>query len=397
MTPVISKLIITAALICSVEPMAAQTNPAYFTVYSVPTDGTSASQQFVVKITDPAIIQEARAALSESDTHSVHVIGTVVKAPAYFNAPWGFHLDPASIGFFNFAAEVCDAATSYVQDHLSETGEAFLPDNVWCPWGSYLLAEVAEPAGAAQYLRLASAASDREASISPGTLISIYGQNLTDTWEEVGSGQPPLSLAGVTVQMTAAGQTTSYALPLLFASASKVTALIPADVPLGAVSVSLKNSSGLQFNGKTYLESIAPALFTMPLENQNYAAASVLRIRADGTRTVESLAAVSAVDGSLAPLPVEFGLPGDELYLSLYGTGFSNIQAGSVSVTLASEDTKVLYVGPQGGMAGLDQINIPIAQSLKGQPFLDIQFIARNSRGYPVKTNVARVLLSGGQ
>jgi hypothetical protein len=52
--------------------------------------------------------------------------------------------DPQSIEFFDVAAEVCDASMGYVQEHLGEIGDAFLPDSVWCPWGSELTRELTD-------------------------------------------------------------------------------------------------------------------------------------------------------------------------------------------------------------------------------------------------------------
>jgi uncharacterized protein (TIGR03437 family) len=90
---------------------------------------------------------------------------------------------------------------------------------------------------------------------------------------------------------------------------------------------------------------------------------------------------------------LDFGSPNDELYLSLYGTGFANSSAGQVTVTLAAESTPILFAGPQGEVAGLDQVNIPISQSLSAQPFLDLQPIVTSPGGYPVKSNLVRILI----
>jgi hypothetical protein len=38
--------------------------------------------------------------------------------------------------------EVCDAATTYVEEHLDEVGGAFLPGRRWCPWSSRVLEEI---------------------------------------------------------------------------------------------------------------------------------------------------------------------------------------------------------------------------------------------------------------
>lgn len=97
---------------------------------------------FVIELTDPEKIAAARAIVSGADAGGAHVMGTVVSQAERYNAPWRFHLDPASIEFFAFAIEVCDAATSYVDQHLPEVGGAFLPNRQWCPWNSRVAREV---------------------------------------------------------------------------------------------------------------------------------------------------------------------------------------------------------------------------------------------------------------
>jgi hypothetical protein len=96
---------------------------------------------FIFKLTDPAKIQEARDILSGQPPNH-HVMGTIMKAPADYNPPWSYQLDPASITFFSSAIEVCDATIQYVEEHLAQVGGSFLPGSIWCPWGSRLIAEV---------------------------------------------------------------------------------------------------------------------------------------------------------------------------------------------------------------------------------------------------------------
>lgn len=102
-------------------------------------------ERFIFELTDPAKIQEARDILS-GQRPSRHIMGTIVKTPADYNPPWSYHLDPASVVFFNSAIEVCDATIQYVEDHLVQVGGTILPDYTWCPWGSRLIAEVPESA-----------------------------------------------------------------------------------------------------------------------------------------------------------------------------------------------------------------------------------------------------------
>ena len=97
---------------------------------------------FVVKLTKDEDIEHARDLLSGADQSRPHVMGRILKRPADYNPSWSFHVDPATIQFFEFAIEVCDASTQYVEDHLDEACGAFLPGCYWCPWSSQLTKEV---------------------------------------------------------------------------------------------------------------------------------------------------------------------------------------------------------------------------------------------------------------
>jgi len=99
---------------------------------------------FVIRLEDDALIAHARELVSGATNRQPHVQGTVVTSPADYNPGWRYHLDPASIKFFDMALEVCDAASTYVEKHLDEIGGAFLPKSHWCPWASRLTAEVTD-------------------------------------------------------------------------------------------------------------------------------------------------------------------------------------------------------------------------------------------------------------
>ncbi|HEV7806310.1 MAG TPA: hypothetical protein VGO80_10850 [Solirubrobacteraceae bacterium] len=99
-------------------------------------------QEFIFELTDQAKIDEARNILSGKQTDRTHVVGRIKKQQKPYNPRFSFHLDPATISFFQMAIEVCDATTMYVEDHLDEACGAFLPGCVWCPWTSKLVREV---------------------------------------------------------------------------------------------------------------------------------------------------------------------------------------------------------------------------------------------------------------
>ena len=121
-------------------PAAAHAGRAYF-VFDVP----PFPERFVIKLNRPNQIAHARRILAGLEPEAVHVMGTIVKRKTRWNAPWSFHLAPKSIEFFSFAIEVCDSSIGYVEEHLDEVGGELLPGNVWCPWGSRLIAEIPRP------------------------------------------------------------------------------------------------------------------------------------------------------------------------------------------------------------------------------------------------------------
>ncbi len=113
---------------------------AYFAFWQASPKGQI--NTFIFKLTDSEKILEARQILADTSMIKRHVHGTVRQSRMPYNPNWSFHLDPATIGFFEMQIEVCDANTTYVEEHLDEVGGSFLPRSFWCPWSSTLAAEV---------------------------------------------------------------------------------------------------------------------------------------------------------------------------------------------------------------------------------------------------------------
>ncbi|AYV31576.1 calmodulin-binding protein [Streptomyces sp. CJ_13] len=111
-------------------------------VYFEFTDGKNT---FVIQLTDPAKIRQARDVINGVDTENISVMGKIVKTPASYNKPWKYSLAPSTVKFFSMATEVCDASISYVNEHLDEVGGALLPNSTWCPWQSKLTREIPAP------------------------------------------------------------------------------------------------------------------------------------------------------------------------------------------------------------------------------------------------------------
>ncbi len=122
---------------CASTPVHSRGDVAYFAF-----KGSDPKDTFVIQLTDPARIKEARAILAGQQTDRIHVTGIIIPQKADYNPGWSYHLKPDSIHFFEMAIEVCDANMRYVEEHLDEVGGAFLPGNGWCPWASKLIREI---------------------------------------------------------------------------------------------------------------------------------------------------------------------------------------------------------------------------------------------------------------
>jgi len=109
---------------------------AYFRV----TDGVGRND-FVIKLTDPEKIQNARDQLNNI-VPKLHLTGLIIKSTVDYNPNYGYHYDPDTIDFFEVAMEVCDATFEYTEENLADAGGAFLPGLRLCPWGSLLVEEV---------------------------------------------------------------------------------------------------------------------------------------------------------------------------------------------------------------------------------------------------------------
>ncbi len=138
-------LVACLAALCPLSLSQAASAPdtgAYFTVAS--NDGKAT---FVIRLTEPARIREARAIISGMQADRTHVEGRVIKEQADYNRPWGFHLAPESISFFQNNNEGCNAPVEEVEARLSEAGKAFLPGSKWCPWDSKVIKEITMESG----------------------------------------------------------------------------------------------------------------------------------------------------------------------------------------------------------------------------------------------------------
>ncbi|MGH7186246.1 MAG: hypothetical protein ACREIB_08230, partial [Pseudomonadota bacterium] len=98
--------------------------------------------------------------------------------------------------------------------------------------------------------------------------------------------------------------------------------------------------------------TVAPGLFT---SNASGAGAPAAVATKDGVNFVP----VGNADGTPVALDA-----GD--YLVLFGTGFRRAAKETVRITIGGRDAPALFVGAQGGLAGLDQLNTQLPGGISG-------------------------------
>jgi uncharacterized protein (TIGR03437 family) len=214
------------------------------------------------------------------------------------------------------------------------------------------------------HISVANAAGYSAYHAAPDEIMSVFGANLASGSASATAVPLPLSLAGTSVKITdQAG--VDHTAPLYFAAPNQVNLLIPSEVPLGPVRITVTNSNGDTFPIVTAATGTSPGLFAANADGRGIAAAQVVRVFKDGSQSVENVAKLDAAQKLFVPAPISFG--SEQLFLTLYGTGIRHTQGqSSVTCTINGQDLPVLFAGAQPTFLGLDQINVRLPASFAG-------------------------------
>ena len=182
----------------------------------------------------------------------------------------------------------------------------------------------------------------------------------------VAPGNPwPPTLGGVHLDITdSAGQTRSA--PLYYVTTNAMSYLVPAGIALGPATAKLTTSTGATITGTFNVDRISPGLFTVNATGSGVVAGYWIRATADGTQTYDYLFDPTQPVGSRVPVPVDLGAPTDQVFLSLYGTGFRG--ATQATATVGGVTVPVSAFAAVGVYQGEDVVNIgPLPRSLAGR------------------------------
>jgi|GEM_PF-6598484 len=209
-------------------------------------------------------------------------------------------------------------------------------------------------------------------ALAPGSLVSVFGQELAPRTEAATSLPLPTSLGGIRVTVVVLFYG-GFNAPLLYVSPGQINFQIPENVPTGQGYVEIQSENGLLSRGYITVGKTAPGLFSADATGQGLPAAVALRVRADGSQQFEPVARFDVAQNKFIAAPIDLGDSSDQVFLILFGTGLRFRSAlTAVTAQVGGESAEVLYAGAQGAFAGLDQVNVRLPRSLVGRGEVEV-------------------------
>lgn len=227
---------------------------------------------------------------------------------------------------------------------------------------------------------VSAASYEANAAVAPGSLASSFGTNLTtvtavatDTNPTTPAIELPTNLGGTTVQVN------NVLCGLLYVSPTQINFAIPEELADGAFLLTINSPNGTQ-GGTVKVSRVQPSIFSMNSDGQGVIAASVVRVKADGSQQYESVAQLDTATNRMIPKPIDLGSAAERVFLEIYLTGIRQAQDENsdgnfnehIFVILGGKSITPAYAGKQGFFAGIDQVNVELPRSLIGKGKLNL-------------------------
>lgn len=212
-----------------------------------------------------------------------------------------------------------------------------------------------------------SAANYAGGELAADSIASVFGLQLSSMTQSAVTLPLPISLGGSQIVVKDSRGAERFA-PLFYASPGQINFQIPAGTAEGIATLTVFSGAGASQTGLVIVGKLSPALFSADSTGVGLAAGSALLVRADGSRAENSLARYDSATGKFIGQPIDTGGSGDQVYLTIYGTGIKNrSDLAIVKVKIGGIDSPVEYAGAQGFFVGLDQLNIRLPAGLAGK------------------------------
>ena len=232
-------------------------------------------------------------------------------------------------------------------------------------------------------LSTTTGASFRRVAVAPESIATLFGSGLATTFASASAVPLPNEIGGTRVNVTDAAGVSRTA-SLFYVSPDQVNLYVPSAMRAGTAQVVVTRADNVTSRGTIDVAAVSPDLFAANGNGQGVAAATALRVNADG-----STAPVPVFQCGAEPLscvPVAISLQSGRVYLSLYATGLR--AATSVTATVGGISAPVLYAGRQPQYVGLDQINVLLPESLRGRGTVPVTIQADGAASNTVLVHV---------
>ena len=250
--------------------------------------------------------------------------------------------------------------------HGQAKPEARLPASPGPPWPG---------ADGRLALTAVNAASFAGGGLAADAIATVYGTGLPVAAD-------PAETDVTVIDSSGAGR----AAQLLYASPRQLNLIVPAGTAAGAAALVMAGPNGTVAYGSATIAAVAPGVFSAAASGQGPAAAILRLVRPDGTQSATP-AAICGSDQTCQAAPLDLGPPGSVVALELYGTGIRGRSSlDTVTCTIGTVAAPVLYAGPQGGFAGLDQVNVSLPRNLIGSGLVTVRLVVDG-----VATNLTQV------
>jgi uncharacterized protein (TIGR03437 family) len=226
---------------------------------------------------------------------------------------------------------------------------------------------VVSPAGTPVVLTVNSGASLQAGAISPGEIVTIFGNGIGPATPTTGtsftptaSGTVPTTLANVSVKFN------NVASPLIFVAPGQINAIVPYEVAgQTTVPVVVTNNGTASASFTVPVTATTPSIFSLAENGSGQGAILNSDLSVNGTSNPAARGTIVAIyatgEGQLVPAGTTGCITGATLPLPK--------PVGAVSVTIGGQTASTSYAGEAPDLAcGVIQINATIPSSLSAGP-----------------------------
>jgi uncharacterized protein (TIGR03437 family) len=226
------------------------------------------------------------------------------------------------------------------------------------------------PPTGATVVSVSAASYSTTAPVTAESIVSAFGTGLATETRAAEVLPLPLELVGTSVKIRDS-QGLERMASLFYVSPNQINYQVPPGMATGLATVTVTTDRG-SATGTLQISNVAPALFSANANGREVAAGYAVRVR-NGLQRTEPIAQWDASLKKMVPVALDLGPSTDEVFLTLFGTGFRTRSAlSAVTVRIGGINAEVHYAGPQGYYIGLDQLNVRVPRGLTNCNLRDI-------------------------